>query len=52
MSGGNVILTDHRRRAACVGKEEGRGWRKNARAARPRGPGHEPGTYRVLGEGQ
>ena len=27
-------------------------WRKNARAARLRGPGLEPGTYRVLGEGQ
>ena len=27
------------------------GWRKKARAARPPGPGLEPGTCRVLGEG-
>ena len=27
------------------------GWRKKARAARPAGPGLEPGTCRVLGEG-
>ena len=27
------------------------GWRKQARAACPRGPGIEPGTCRVLGEG-
>ena len=28
-----------------------RGWRKKAWAARPPGPGLEPGTCRVLGEG-
>ena len=34
------------------GRKEGReGGEKKARAARPRGPGLEPGTYRVLGEG-
>ena len=27
------------------------GWRKKARAARPPGPGLEPGTCRVVGEG-
>ena len=27
------------------------GWRKKARAARPPGPGLEPGTCSVLGEG-
>ena len=27
------------------------GWRKKARTARPAGPGLEPGTCRVLGEG-
>ena len=34
-------------------KEEGRkgGWRKKVRAARPPGPGLEPGTCGVLGEG-
>ena len=35
----------------CEKEERKGGWRKKARAVSTRGPGLEPGTCRVLGEG-